>query len=108
MKNTKIVLSDGNGFTTSMNGTTKEIRTHFETKKFYILGSKSESMQSVISCEIFPYEEICNECGVNVSYGSGHYVNRVADLNELETRLEMGKPFPQGKWICSKCDNNAN
>ena len=50
-------------------------------------------------------KEICNECGASVKFGSGNYVNRVPDLNDLETRLEMGKPFPYGQWICSKCDN---
>ena len=52
-------------------------------------------------------KEICNECGVSVKFGSGHFVNRVPDLNDLETRIEMGKPFPQGEWICSNCDNSA-
>src|ERR1035437_482116 len=53
-------------------------------------------------------KEICNECGESVKVGSGHFVNRVPDLNDLETRLEMGKPFPQGEFICSKCDNENN
>ena len=52
-------------------------------------------------------KEICNECGVSVKFGSGHFVNRVPDLNDPETRKEMGKPFPNGEWICSKCDNAA-
>ena len=50
-------------------------------------------------------KEICNECGASVKFGSGHFVNRVPDLNDHETRFEMGKPFPQGEFICSKCDN---
>ena len=52
-----------------------------------------------------PDRQVCNECGVSVKFGSGHFVNRVPDLNDPETRLEMGKPFPNGEWICSKCDN---
>ena len=55
-----------------------------------------------------PDRQVCNECGVSVKFGSGHFVNRVPDLNDLETRLEMGKPFPQGEFICSKCDNENN
>ena len=39
-------------------------------------------------------KETCNECGVSVKFDSGHFVNRVPDLNDPETRLEMGKPFP--------------
>jgi len=50
-------------------------------------------------------KEKCNECGESVKFGSGNYVNRVPDLNDLQTRLEMGKPFPQGEFICSTCDN---
>ena len=50
-------------------------------------------------------KETCNECGVSVKFYSGHFVNRVPDLNDVETRLEMGKPFPLGEWICSTCDN---
>ena len=50
-------------------------------------------------------KEICNECGVNVKFGSGHFINRVPDLNDPETRLEISKPFTHGEWICSNCDN---
>ena len=49
-------------------------------------------------------KEICNECGRDVSWGSGLYINRVVDLNNYKTRKEMGKPFPKGEYICRECD----
>ena len=49
--------------------------------------------------------EICNECGQNVKIGSGLFVNRIPDLNDKETRIEMGKPFPEGDFICIVCDD---
>jgi hypothetical protein len=48
--------------------------------------------------------EICNECGKSVKWGSGNFVNRVIDLNDIETRIEMGKPFPNGDFVCAECD----
>ena len=48
--------------------------------------------------------EVCNECGKSVQFGSGLYVNRVLDLNDYETKLDMGKPFPQGEFICRLCE----
>jgi hypothetical protein len=26
------------------------------------------------------------------------------DLNDVETRKEMGKPYPEGEFICAECD----
>jgi hypothetical protein len=50
-------------------------------------------------------EEICNECGDSVKFGSGKFANRVPDCNTVEQRRdEMGKPFPKGGWICSECE----
>jgi len=48
--------------------------------------------------------EICNECGHSVAFGSGRQVNRIPDLNDIATRQEMGKPFPEGDFICEECD----
>jgi hypothetical protein len=53
-------------------------------------------------------QEICNECGHDVSLGSGLYVNRVTDFNEIEDRIVMDKPYPEGNFICSQCNNNIN
>ena len=49
--------------------------------------------------------EICNECGESVRFGSGKFVNRVIDFNDPETRKAMGKPFPDGDYICEECDS---
>ena len=51
--------------------------------------------------------EICNECGQSVALGDGRFVNRAPDLNTLEERQDMGKPFPQGDWLCADCDENC-
>jgi hypothetical protein len=49
-------------------------------------------------------KKICNECGRSVALGSGWFVNRVPDLNEIETRKENGKAFPEGDFVCAECD----
>lgn len=49
-------------------------------------------------------QEICNECGRSVAFGSGWYVNRVPDLDTIEERREAGKPFPEGGWLCAECE----
>ncbi len=51
--------------------------------------------------------EICNECGQSVAQGDGRFVNRAPDLNTLEERQDMGKPFPRGDWVCADCDENC-
>ncbi len=48
--------------------------------------------------------EICNECGESVKWGSGRFVNRVPDCNDVEVRKDNGKPFPEGDWLCAECD----
>ena len=47
----------------------------------------------------------CNECGRSVVWGSNLYVDRVPDLNSVEERKEMGKPYPEGNFVCRECDN---
>ena len=59
----------------------------------------------------FPNEEssvvqICNHCGHNVSLGSGRFVNRISDLNDISTRIGNGLLFPNGDFVCEECDNN--
>lgn len=49
--------------------------------------------------------DICNECGHSVKPGSGNFVNRVPDCNDVETRKENGKRFPEGDFICAECEN---
>ncbi|GAH29832.1 unnamed protein product [marine sediment metagenome] len=48
--------------------------------------------------------EICNECGRSVKAGSGRFVNRIPDCNTQEERKEMGKPYPEGDFVCAECD----
>jgi len=48
--------------------------------------------------------EICNECGRSVKFGSGWFINRIFDDSTPEERKEMGKPFPEGDFICAECD----
>lgn len=48
--------------------------------------------------------EICNICGKSVEWGSGKYVNRAPDFNDREIRLNMGRPFPEGDFVCAECD----
>ena len=48
--------------------------------------------------------ETCSECGRSVAFGSGRYVDRIPDLNDYETRVRMGKPYPAGDFICADCD----
>jgi hypothetical protein len=48
--------------------------------------------------------EICNECGRNVSFGSGLFINRVIDFDYYKIRKKMNKPFPEGDYICRECD----
>lgn len=46
----------------------------------------------------------CNECGRSTAPGSGLFVNRVPSLDDVETHKEMGKPFPEGGYICRECE----
>lgn len=52
--------------------------------------------------------EICNECGRNVSWGSGLFVNRVLDMDDYKMRKEINKPFPKGNYICRECEEKIN
>ncbi len=51
--------------------------------------------------------EICNHCGDSVSIGSGKFVNRVPDLNDIYTRIGNGIAFPFGNFVCEMCDNSS-
>jgi len=48
--------------------------------------------------------EICNECGESISPGSGRFVNRVPECNRYQERVNNGKPYPYGDFICAECD----
>lgn len=49
--------------------------------------------------------EICSECGKSVVFGSGRFVNRIPDFNTLAERKMMGRPYPEGDFICAECDS---
>lgn len=48
--------------------------------------------------------EVCNHCGRDVSMGSGWFVNRIPDFNDLETRMANGLRYPRGDFVCAECD----
>ena len=50
--------------------------------------------------------QICNHCGRSVAPGSGRFVNRVPDCNDIETRKANGVKFPEGDFVCAECDDN--
>ncbi|MBN1559126.1 hypothetical protein JW998_02675 [candidate division KSB1 bacterium] len=49
--------------------------------------------------------EICSHCGKDVSWGSGLFVNRVPDFNDIFTRIANNRVFPLGDFVCRICDN---
>ena len=49
--------------------------------------------------------EICCVCGRDVSRRSSLFANRVPELNDYQTRVEMSRQYPRGKWVCIICDN---
>jgi hypothetical protein len=51
--------------------------------------------------------EVCNHCGKDVSRGSGSFVNRVPDFNDIFTRIDNNLIFPIGDFVCANCDNNS-
>ena len=51
--------------------------------------------------------QICNHCGRDVSFGSGLFVNRIPDFNNIQTRLENNLKFPLGDFVCWVCDQNS-
>jgi len=55
-----------------------------------------------------PENEICAECGKSVKMGSGRFVNRIPILDSYNIRKENGRPYPQGGYICEKCDVNVD
>ena len=48
-------------------------------------------------------KEICCECGESVKQGSGKFVNRVHNLDDLEEKKKMGFAYPEGNFICAEC-----
>jgi len=52
--------------------------------------------------------EICNHCGRGVWFGSGWFVNRVPDFNDLSTRIENNLKYPEGDFVCIECDTKTS
>jgi hypothetical protein len=50
-------------------------------------------------------KEVCSECGKSVQFGSGKFVNRVPDFNTPVERKLLGRPYPEGDFICATCDS---
>ncbi len=49
---------------------------------------------------------MCNHCGHSVAWGSGRFVNRIPDLNDIDTRVANGLPYPLGDYVCDDCDRH--
>lgn len=52
--------------------------------------------------------EVCNHCGRDVSFGSGLFVNRVPDLNDIATRIGNNLIYPEGDFVCAECDSKTS
>jgi predicted RNA-binding Zn-ribbon protein involved in translation (DUF1610 family) len=52
--------------------------------------------------------EVCNHCGRSVSQGSGSFVNRVPDCNDIQTRRANGLRHPYGDFVCADCDSGTS
>lgn len=51
--------------------------------------------------------EYCNKCGRGVFWGSGSFLDRVIDLDDFQTRVDNGKLYPEGDFICSNCNSGG-
>lgn len=52
--------------------------------------------------------EICNHCGRDVSFCSGLFINRVPDLNDIQTRVINNLNYPEGDFVCRECDSKSS
>ncbi|HAB54734.1 MAG: hypothetical protein A2315_04745 [Ignavibacteria bacterium RIFOXYB2_FULL_35_12] len=51
--------------------------------------------------------QFCNHCGRSVKLGSGMFVNRIPDMNDLITRISNKRKFPKGDFVCIECDEHS-
>lgn len=51
--------------------------------------------------------ERCNHCGDSVALGSGKFVNRILDLNDVSTRRSLKRKYIWGDFVCIQCDENS-
>lgn len=50
--------------------------------------------------------ESCNHCGRSVKFGSGLFINRIPDLNDIITRMNNNRKYPLGDFVCVECDED--
>jgi hypothetical protein len=50
----------------------------------------------------------CNHCGQSVAMGSGKFVNRINDFNDLATRRFYKRKYIWGDFICQECDEKSS
>lgn len=50
--------------------------------------------------------QLCNHCGDGVYLGSGKFVDRIPDFNDVDARISNGLLFSLGDFVCEQCDNN--
>ena len=43
--------------------------------------------------------EICNHCGTSVVWGTGNFINRIPDYNDIDTKISNGLNFPDGDFV---------
>ena len=58
--------------------------------------------------KIKPIIQMCNHCGRSVALGSGWFVNRVPDLNDIATRKANNVNYPKGDYVCIECDSKTS
>ena len=60
-----------------------------------------------MTTKIKPDIEICNHCGRSVKFGSGLFVNRIPDINNIATRINNNLNYPEGDFVCIECDSKT-
>ena len=48
--------------------------------------------------------DCCVECGRSTVFGSGLFVNRVPVFDNYAEKVENGRPYPKGEYICPECE----
>lgn len=48
--------------------------------------------------------EKCWNCNRSVKLGSGRFINRVPDFNDMQTRTEIHE-YPENDFLCSECED---
>ncbi len=51
--------------------------------------------------------QMCAHCGSSVGWGSGKYINRIPEFNDLDTRRSNGLAYPHGDYVCEECDSKT-